>query len=144
VSQPDAAAHPCLRCGACCATFRVAFHWLEIGEASAEDAPAVPAALVQKLDPHRVAMRGTDQPDPRCEQLQGEIGSHAWCGIYRVRPSPCRELQPSFYDGLTPSPQCDRARARFGLPPLTAADFVDLPNAGDPSASGFGQNHPAM
>lgn len=117
--------HPCLRCGACCATFRVAFHWLETTDVagSDDDAPSVRVEWTQKLDPHRVAMRGTDQPEPRCEQLNGEIGTHAWCGIYRQRPSPCRDLKPSFEDGETPSPQCDRARARHGLPPLTAADF---------------------
>ena len=35
--------HPCLRCGACCAWFRVAFHWTE---ADTVLGGAVPAALL--------------------------------------------------------------------------------------------------
>ena len=49
--------HPCLRCGACCAHFRVAFHW---SEAESFLGGEVPAELTVKLDPHRLVMRGTE------------------------------------------------------------------------------------
>ena len=115
--------HPCLSCGACCASFRVAFHW-------AETEPGLggvtPAALTEPLDPHRVVMRGTYAPPLRCGSLQGEIGRDASCGIYACRPSPCRELAPAWEDGA-PSPQCDRARILHGLAPLTPADWAPAP-----------------
>lgn len=111
-------AHPCLQCGACCAHFRVAFHWLE---ADPGVPGAVPPALTEPIDRHRLVMRGTQARQPRCVALQGEIGS-ARCGIYAQRPSPCRALQPAGQDGMA-SPQCDRARLAHGLPPLTAADW---------------------
>ena len=113
-------AHPCLSCGACCAHFRVAFHW---AETAAELAGTVPAELTVKLDPHRVAMRGTAGGGAqRCIALQGEIGTAAHCGIYPSRPTPCRELQPAWENGQ-PSPQCDRARLAHGLVPLTPFDW---------------------
>lgn len=112
--------HPCLSCGACCAYFRVAFHWLE---ACAEQGGNVPAELTVKLDPHRLAMRGTEGgPAPRCIALRGDVGIAAYCGIYPLRPSPCRELLPAWENGQ-PSPQCDRARLAHGLAPLTPADW---------------------
>ncbi len=97
---------PCLACGACCAAFRVAFYWAE----------PVPAALTERLDPHRAVMRGTRADPVRCVALEGTVGQATRCAIYDDRPSPCRELAPS-----TPqagNPQCDAARARYGLPPL--------------------------
>lgn len=48
--------YPCLRCGACCAHFRVAFHW---SEADFGLGGVVPVELTEKLDAHRLAMRGT-------------------------------------------------------------------------------------
>ncbi|MBB5015579.1 YkgJ family cysteine cluster protein [Rehaibacterium terrae] len=113
--------HPCLRCGACCAHYRVAFHW---SEAEAFLGGTTPADLTEKLDAHRLAMRGTQAYAPRCIALQGEVGQAAHCGIYARRPSPCRELQPAWERG-EPSPQCDRARAAHGLPPLTPETWID-------------------
>lgn len=106
--------HPCLRCGACCAAYRVAFHW-------SEAAPGLdgltPPQLVQPLDPHRVVMRGTLSKPVRCIALTGDVGSDARCGIYPQRPSPCRALHAAWEQG-EPSPQCDRAREAHGLPAL--------------------------
>lgn len=77
-----------------------------------------------KVRPFEVAMRGTEGCDPlRCIALAGEIGQAVACTIYDRRPSPCRQVQPAWEHG-EPSPQCDRARARHGLPPLTPADFT--------------------
>lgn len=91
----------------------MSFYWGE-----ADDAPGgwVPAALTRQLTPHLRYMAGTSQAAPRCEQLVGEIPG-ALCAIYENRPSPCRELEPYAEDGRV-SPQCARARARHGLPPL--------------------------
>lgn len=113
----DAREHPCLRCGACCASYRVAFHWLE-----AQD-DAVLESASQRLDPHRLAMNGTCAEPLRCEALTGVIGVHVACAIYAHRPSPCRDLTASWEDGQVHS-QCDRARHRHGLAPLTPQDWL--------------------
>lgn len=106
-------ASPCLNCGACCAAFRVSFHWLE-----ADDAPGgwVPVAQTEPLNAHLRCMRGTNTKAPWCSQLQGGVPGGR-CAIYEQRPSPCRELEPYGADGQ-PHPQCQKARAVHGLPPL--------------------------
>ncbi|KGI78098.1 YkgJ family cysteine cluster protein [Oleiagrimonas soli] len=112
--------HPCLRCGACCAYFRVAFHW---SEAEAFLGGVVPPESTVKLDPHRLAMRGTDRRQPRCMALLGDVGRDASCSIYAQRPSVCRALIPAWEQG-EPSPQCDRARQAHGLSPLRPDDWI--------------------
>jgi uncharacterized protein len=112
--------HPCLTCGACCAYFRVAFHW---SEAEAALGGVVPPQLTEKLDPHRLSMRGTNAAQPRCVALIGMVGVAAHCGIYQRRPSVCREVQPSWESG-TASAQCDKARAAHGLALLTPRDWL--------------------
>ncbi|WP_082190243.1 YkgJ family cysteine cluster protein [Frateuria defendens] len=113
--------HPCLHCGVCCAYFRVAFHWSETDPALGG---TVPAALTEKLDPHRVVMRGTQASKPRCAALEGPLGS-ARCGIYPRRPSVCRAVPVSWEFG-EPSPQCDKARLAYGMAPLTPADWIGV------------------
>lgn len=110
--------HPCLRCGACCAHYRVSFYWAERDDASG----AVPAALTEPLTPHLVAMRGSNQKSPRCVALAGTVGQSASCTIYPQRPSPCHELKASWEDGQ-PDDRCDKARRAHGLPPLTLTDW---------------------
>lgn len=111
--------HPCQTCGACCASYRVAFHW---SEAAPEVGGVTPAALTTPLDPHRAAMRGTLVEPIRCTALRGVVGEAVHCTIYARRPSPCRELVASWEHGA-PDAQCDRARARHGLAPLTPSDW---------------------
>ncbi|WP_440850092.1 YkgJ family cysteine cluster protein [Salinisphaera sp. SWV1] len=115
--------HPCMTCGACCATYRVAFHWLETEASPSHE--GVPAALTEALDPHRLVMRGTRNAPTRCVALAAEIGRAAHCRIYERRPSVCREVAASWEFGQA-SPQCDRARSAHGLVPLTPADWPDL------------------
>lgn len=115
--------HPCFSCGACCAAYRVSFHWSEAEPAAA--GTGVPAELAEVLDPFRLAMRGTWARAPHCVALEGAVGTQTSCRIYARRPSPCRELHASWEDGV-PSPQCDRARALHGLVPLTPADWAEL------------------
>lgn len=109
--------HPCQSCGACCAAFRVPMYWSEAEER------AIDPALVERIDPLRVAMRVDDALHLRCIALDGDIGVVTACRIYAQRPGPCRDLGAAWEDGQ-PSPQCDRARARHGLPPLTPEDWA--------------------
>ena len=113
--------HPCQSCGACCAAYRVGFHWSEAEPAAGGS--GVPAAMAEVLDPFRLAMRGTWARQPHCVALEGEVGAQVGCRIYARRPSPCRELQASWENGAQ-SPQCDRARAMHGLAALTPLDWV--------------------
>jgi len=113
-----AMSHPCLSCGACCATYRVSMHW---SEADAALGGRVPVELTESLGPHQRCMRGTWEKTPRCVALEGPIGGPVRCTIYEDRPSVCRELSMSWEHG-EPSPQCDKARALHGLAPLTRAE----------------------
>jgi len=106
--------NPCLECGACCAFYRVSFHW---SESERFLGGRTPSELTVKIAPHRTAMRGTEGERPRCVALGGEIGTAVACSIYDDRPSPCREFEASWSDGA-PNERCDKARAAHGLPPL--------------------------
>ena len=106
--------NPCLTCGACCAHFRVSFHW---SEADPDAGGVTPGDLTAKLTPHHAVMLGTERQPPRCVALDGQIGAAVTCAIHALRPSPCREFQASWVDGVH-SERCDRARAAHGLPPL--------------------------
>ena len=112
--QPGPTAdNPCLRCGACCASFRVDFACEEL----ASRGGSVPDGLAVELSDHTARLRGTDHAAPRCAALVGTIGVSARCGIHEWRPGPCRE-----FGLLAPlgrgDDACARARARHGLPPL--------------------------
>ena len=96
-------------------------HW---SEAEPSLGGVVPIALTETFGPHMRSMLGTWAREPRCVALQGTVGQDAHCGIYAQRPSACRELRMSWEDG-TPNDQCDRARARHGLAPLTREE-VDV------------------
>ncbi|MCA9954874.1 MAG: YkgJ family cysteine cluster protein [Ardenticatenaceae bacterium] len=108
------AEHVCLRCGACCAYYRVSFYWAEADPAVTG---TVPLSLTEKLNEFRRVMAGTNGKSPRCVALKGQIGSCVHCTIYEERPSPCREFRVAWEDGL-PSPECDKARLAWGLPVL--------------------------
>lgn len=99
--------HPCLTCGACCASFRVDFSAWELDEQGG----SVPSGLAVEVTDGICRMRGTDHQPARCAALTGRVGERAACGIYEWRPSPCREFESH-------SDACARARARHGLAPL--------------------------
>lgn len=112
--------NPCLRCGACCAHFRVSFYWTEAEPARGG---TVPPDLAEPLTPVLSCMKGTNQKHPRCAALIGEIGRAVRCAIYENRPSSCREFAVDWTaQGLRYTPEdlerCTRARAAWGLPPL--------------------------
>lgn len=101
--------HPCLSCGACCASFRVDFSIYE----AEDNGGRVPQGLIEEVTRHTCRMRGTDYASPRCAALIGKVGVQAACGIYEWRPSPCREFAAG-------SDACNRVRQRLHLPPLTS------------------------
>ncbi len=126
-------ANPCLSCGACCAYFRVSFHW---SETEPELGGKVPIELTEPLRTHECAMRGTSQAQPYCTALDADIGRHSRCTIHDCRPSVCAAVPASLEFGER-SRQCDKARAAWGLPMLTAADWsgVDLDERNQPPAA---------
>lgn len=111
--------HPCLSCGACCAFFRVSFHWTE----TATESHGVPIALTKQISQYVNAMNGTDQAKPSCVALEGIIGKSTSCSIYENRPDCCRQFQASFEDG-SKNDKCDEARASKGLKMLQISDWL--------------------
>ncbi|RZA13920.1 MAG: YkgJ family cysteine cluster protein, partial [Lysobacteraceae bacterium] len=107
--------HPCMSCGACCATYRVSLHW---SEAEAALGGRVPVELTEPVRAHERAMLGTSRAQPRCIALEADIGRHSRCTIHARRPAACEQLAASHESGGA-NPQCDRARLAHGLPPLT-------------------------
>jgi uncharacterized protein len=106
--------NPCLACGACCAHYRVSFHWWETERFLGG---VTPAGVTVQISQHRVAMAGTERTYPRCVALEGQVGEAVCCSIYEQRPSPCREFSPSWANGVREE-RCDQARKAHGLPPL--------------------------
>jgi len=104
----------CLSCGACCAAFRVDFH---VSDLASGTQPGVPPDLTVPVTGNLVRMRGTDAAPPRCVALEGAVGQQVHCTIYEQRPGPCRDFAPYAPLGVGDD-ACDRARHRFGLPPL--------------------------
>ncbi len=97
--------NPCVRCGACCKSFRVSFYWAEAVELG------LPDALTERLTPHLLCMAGTNAARPHCAALgPGEAGPMT-CAVYDQRPGPCREVQIG-------DAKCQAARQRHGLTAL--------------------------
>lgn len=107
MTGPAPGTNICQQCGACCASFRVSFYWAEAAESG------LPDEAVERLNQHLSCLAGTNQPQPRCHALVGEVGGTVACSRYAQRPSPCREVQPG-------DDKCNRARAIHGLPPVSA------------------------
>lgn len=116
--------HPCLTCGACCASFRVAFYWREAEPR--EHASAVPGQFWEELTDQLRCMKGTSvKHNPKCVALQGQIGQRVGCSIYNNRPSPCRQFTASYENG-EPNKRCDEARAKHGLRPLLRSVWKNM------------------
>lgn len=98
----------CVKCGACCASFRVSFYW---GETSAHEHGTVPAELTTAISPHHVCMKGTERKPVHCIALEGEVGREVSCNIYELRSSTCRQFEAGSED-------CAKARKIHGLPEL--------------------------
>ena len=125
MSGADESTHPCLRCGACCAHFRVSLHW---SEAAPELGGQVPPELTETLRQHERVMRGTSQAQPRCIALDARIGEYSRCTIHALRPAACAALTASWEFGER-NEQCDRSRSAYGLPALTPLDWRREPAA---------------
>lgn len=80
----------------------------------------VPDALALPLVGRLMRMRGSDDTQPRCVALTGELGVQVGCSIYSERPSPCRDFAPYAALGIGDD-ACARARRRHGLRPLGEA-----------------------
>ncbi len=112
--------HPCQKCGACCASFRVSFYWIQ-----AEDyiENSVPQNFIEDLDLSTRCMKGTNHKhQPKCSALSGRVGQIVGCTIYNNRPSPCRNFKASYENGHQ-EPRCDEARQKHGLKSLTKMDW---------------------
>lgn len=120
--------HPCLKCGACCAFFRVAFYWREVEGILDQNENLdwkVPLHLSIDLDGFFKCMKGTENKhSPRCEALTGRIGENASCSIYLHRPTPCRVFQASYENGKQ-NLRCDQARIKHGLKSLRREDWPE-------------------
>lgn len=106
--------NPCLNCGACCAYYLISFYWAEADDVYGG---TVPVELTERFQDLRRVMRGTNQKNPRCQALRGELGKEVCCLIYEKRPSICRKFKISWEDGVV-NELCDRARISRGLSPL--------------------------
>jgi uncharacterized protein len=108
MTTPD---NPCLRCGACCASFRVDFSRQEL----LSEGGQVPDGLAVEVTASTCRMRGTDHARPRCAALVGTVGQSVHCAIHEWRPSPCREFGLRASVGIADD-ACARARQQQGLP----------------------------
>ena len=75
--------NPCLKCGACCAFFRVTMRWTESELGRGEE--GIPLSMTEDVDAFYLAMTGTTGDDPRCIALEGVIGREVRCTIYERR-----------------------------------------------------------
>lgn len=112
--------HPCQKCGACCAIYRVSF-WRS--ELSSGGNWKVPSQVVEDSGGSFVSLKGTTKTHrPACNSLQGKVGRQVGCAIYENRPSPCRNFEASYEDGYH-RPRCDEARRGHGLKPLIKSEW---------------------
>ena len=98
-------AHPCLSCGACCASFRVDFAVYEMQAMGG----TVPDGLALDVNGSTCRMRGTEQVPIRCADRPGGPAG----GVQHLRTAPAPSLEFSAGDYA-----CHKARARHGLAPL--------------------------
>lgn len=99
--------HPCMRCGACCANFRVEFSVYEMQSMGG----LVPDGLAHEVHGNRWRMNGTERRPVRCVALEGRCGEQVACGIYAQRSSTCRDFEMG-------TDRCNDARRAHGLPAL--------------------------
>ena len=83
----------------------------------------MPDDVVEELTPVYSCMKGTNQKNPRCVMLSGEIGQQVSCTMYEQRSSSCKEVQAG-------DAQCNKARFAHGLIPLVKIEPV-LPSNDD-------------
>ena len=79
----------------------------------------MPEEAVEALTPVYSCMKGTNQKNPRCIMLSGEIGQQVSCTMYVQRSSSCKEVQAG-------DEQCTKARNAYGLIPLISVDIAQV------------------
>ena len=77
----------------------------------------MPDDVVEELTPVYSCMKGTNQKNPRCVMLSGEIGQQVSCTMYEQRSSSCKEVQAG-------DAQCNKARFAHSLIPLVEIEPV--------------------
>ena len=92
----------CIKCGACCAAYRVSFYWAEVETTGLDE------TFTEQLNAWYSCMRGTNSASPHCIALQGQVGERVGCAIYEQRLSPCREVQIG-------DEKCRHARTKYAL-----------------------------
>lgn len=75
----------------------------------------MPEEYVEPLTAVYSCMKGTNQKQPRCIALEGEVGQQVSCGMYAARSSSCKEVKIA-------DEQCNKARLAHQMIPLV---FVD-------------------
>ena len=96
----------CIKCGACCAAYRVSFYWAEVETTGLDE------TLTEQLNAWYSCMRGTNSTNPHCIALQGQVGEQVTCAVEAQRLSPCREVQVG-------DDKCRQARAKYAFSELT-------------------------
>ena len=106
------AVNACDDCGACC---REAFDSVPVGPEDDAVAVAFPELIRLASDGWRDLQRVPTAAGTKCICLRGTGATNEpfRCTIYADRPTNCRELEVA-------SENCDLARRRVGLPPLTS------------------------
>ena len=84
----------------------------------------MPDDVVEPLTPVYSCMKGTNQKNPRCVMLTGEIGQQVSCSMYEQRSSSCKEVQAG-------DAQCTKARSAHGLIPLIDIEIIHPSNDED-------------
>lgn len=106
----------CLSCGACCAHYRVSFYWAE--------GLQLPEHYTEPVTSIYSCMTGTNQQNPRCIALEGEVGSQVSCSVYAARSSSCKEVHAG-------DAQCNKARQAYNIIPLIQIDHFAAENEDD-------------
>lgn len=92
----------CQACGACCS---VSPDWPRFSTEDDEHLESIPGRMVAGDE------SGMRCDGARCCALVGEVGVSTRCGIYALRPHVCHACLPG-------DPECQVARARFGMEPV--------------------------
>ena len=116
--SPHAMTHPCLSCGACCASFRVDF---SVHESQAQGG-RVPAGLAEEVTDHTCRMRGTDWARPAARPWSARWARRPIAASMNGAPRPAASSPPA----AMPATACACAMA---CRRWTAACSSSLPGA---------------
>lgn len=105
--------YDCQACGACCCNSdqNKEEEFIDYVEILAREPLMKRPGLLRKLTVVNAAgerhmkLRGREQ---RCIALDGKLGEHVTCGIYQLRPKPCRDVKAG-------STECKERRWERGI-----------------------------